>query len=125
MRSSCFLLFCLIVASAVAIGQVNPIPFVSQPLVPTSTAPGGGDFVLTVNGTGFVSASVVNWNAASLQTTFVTSSQLKATVPASDIAQAGTASITVVNPPPGGGTSGVVFFLRYKPNHKSYLHQLF
>jgi hypothetical protein len=28
---------------------------------------------------------------------------LRATIPATDIATAGTATITVVNPPPGGG----------------------
>jgi hypothetical protein len=42
--------------------------------------------------------------------TFVSSSQLKASILASDIAKAGTASVRVVNPSPGGGTSNVAFF---------------
>jgi hypothetical protein len=63
-----------------------------------------------LNGTGFVSDSVVNWNSVALATTFVNSSQLTALVPASDIATAGTASVTVASPGPGGGTSNVVFF---------------
>jgi hypothetical protein len=87
-----------------------PVPFVGQPLVPGTAAPGGGDFVLTVNGTGFVSSAVVNWNGIALQTQFVSESQLTAIVPAADIATAGTASVTVVNPAPGGGTSNPVFF---------------
>jgi hypothetical protein len=87
----------------------NPAPLINQPLVPDATAPGGPQFTLTVNGTGFVSGSVVDWNGSPLATTFVSSSQLTATVPASNIATATSASITVVNPSPGGGTSNVVF----------------
>lgn len=87
-----------------------PVPFINQPLVPDATAPGGPQFTLTVNGTSFVSNSVVNWNSSPLATQFVSQSQLTATVPAADIATASTAWVTVVNPPPGGGTSNVEFF---------------
>jgi uncharacterized protein (DUF2141 family) len=97
-------------SGVIVLAQTNPIPFVNQPLVPTSSAPGGPGFVLTVNGTQFVSSSVVNWNGAPLTTTFVSNMQLTATVSALDIAKAGTASVTVVNPAPGGGTSGMVPF---------------
>ena len=86
------------------------VPFISLPLIPDATAPGGQQFTLTVNGTGFVSNSVVNWNGSALATQFVNGSQLTAIVPAADITTAGTASVTVVNPAPGGGTSNVVFF---------------
>jgi hypothetical protein len=65
---------------------------------------------LTVNGTGFTSGSVVNWNGSGLATTFVSGSQLTAIVPAVDIASASTAWVTVVNPAPGGGTSNTGFF---------------
>lgn len=88
----------------------NPVPFVNQPLVPDATGPGGPDFTLTVNGTGFISGSVVNWNGTALTTQFVTGSKLTATVPAANIATASTASVTVVNPAPGGGRSNVEFF---------------
>ena len=88
----------------------NPVPFINDPLVPTSVAPGGAGFTLTVNGTGFVSGATIKWNGTALTTTFVSGSQLTATVPATNIATAATATITVSNPPPGGGTSNVVFF---------------
>ena len=91
-------------------GTVNPVPLINQPLVPDAVAPGGAGFTLTVNGTGFVSGSVVNWNGSARATTFVSSSQLTATILASDIATDSTASVTVVNPSPGGGNSNVVFF---------------
>ena len=84
-----------------------PVPFINLPLVPDATAPGGTDFTLTVSGTGFVSGSVVKWNGSPRPTTFVSNSQLKAGISAADIATAGTASVTVVNSAPGGGTSNV------------------
>ena len=92
----------------VAVAQ-NPVPIVNQPLVPDAVKPGGVAFTLTVNGTGFVSTSLVKWNGSARATTFVSSSQLKANILVSDIAKAGTASVTVVNPGPGGGVSNVVF----------------
>jgi hypothetical protein len=97
------------VFSSAAFAQ-NPVPFINQPLVPDATAPGGEPFTLTVNGTGFVSGSAVNWNGSALDTQFINASQLKATVPAADIATASTASVTVVNPAPGSGASNVAFF---------------
>jgi hypothetical protein len=57
----------------------NPVPLVSQPLVPDAVKPGGNGFTLTVNGTGFVSSSTVNWNGSKRATTFVNRVQLRAT----------------------------------------------
>jgi hypothetical protein len=88
----------------------NPVPLINQPLVPDARKPGGAEFMLTVNGTGFVSTSVVKWNGSSQTTTFMSSSQLIAKILASDVVAARTVSVTVVNPSPGGGTSNVVFF---------------
>jgi FG-GAP-like repeat/Putative Ig domain len=88
----------------------NPVPFLNQPLVPDAVSPGGSQFTLTANGTGFLPTSTVNFNGAALATTFVSNKQLTAVVPAAEIATAATASITVVNPSPGGGSSNVVYF---------------
>jgi hypothetical protein len=98
------------ILSSTAFAAENPVPLINQPLVPDAVAPGGAGFTLAVRGTGFVSGAVVNWNDSSLATTFVSHSQLTASVPASDIAAASTASVTVVNPSPGGGRSNVMFF---------------
>jgi len=75
-----------------------------------SAAPGSQGFTLKVRGTGFVSSSVVYWNGSPRVTAFVNHAQLTATILASDVAAAGTASVAVVNPAPGGGTSNVEFF---------------
>lgn len=90
-------LVCLLSGFRLAVAQ-NAVPFVNTPLVPGAVAPGGPGFMLAVHGTGFVSGSKVEWNGAPLATTFVSGSQLTATVPAANIAATGTASITVVNP---------------------------
>lgn len=65
---------------------------------PASKIAGTGAFTLTVNGSNFVSGnSVVKWNGSNRTTTFVSSSQLTASILATDITTAGTASITVAN----------------------------
>ena len=87
----------------------SPVPGLSS-LSPASTIVGGGAFTLTVNGSGFVSSSVVRWNGANRTTTFVSSSQLQAAIAASDVASVGTATVTVFSPAPGGGTSGSLPF---------------
>src|SRR5207247_10350 len=92
----------------------NPVPTITS-ISPTSTTAGSAQFTLTVNGTKFVSTSTVNWNGSALTTTFVSSIKLTAIVPAANVATAGTASIMVVNPSPGGGTSNSVTFTINNP----------
>lgn len=88
----------------------NPVPFLNQPLVPAAVPPGGGGLTLRVSGTGLVSGATIDFNGAPLTTTFVDSEHLSAVIPATDVATAGTAPVTVVNPSPGGGSSNVVYF---------------
>jgi hypothetical protein len=109
MKPLALIVLIALVASC-ALAQVNPVPLVNLPLVPDTAAPLGHGFTLTVNGTGFVPGSVVNWNGAARATTFVSSSRLTATVLSSDITTAATASVTVISPAPGGGTSEAVYF---------------
>jgi len=67
-----------------AITPANPVPLINQPLVPEAVKPGGAGFTLTVNGTGFVSGSLVNWNGSARDTTFVSTAKLTANIPPSD-----------------------------------------
>ena len=68
---------------------------------------GSSDFVLTVNGMGFASNSVVYWKSASIATTYVSAQQLTAQMSMADIATAGAASVYVNNPGTGMYASGV------------------
>jgi len=93
-----------------AASAANPVPLISQPLNPDAAVPGAAAFTLAVSGTGFVSGAVVKWNGSARATNFVSNSTLTAAILATDIASLTTASVTVVNPAPGGGTSNVAFF---------------
>lgn len=97
-------------AAGTCVAQNNPVPLIEQPLVPAAAAPAGPGFTLTVHGAGFVSGSIVNWNGIPLVTTFESASNLTAVVPAANVALSGTASVTVFNPVPGGGSSDPASF---------------
>jgi hypothetical protein len=95
---------------AAAANAPNAVPMIYQPLIPTTAKPGSSGFTLTVNGTGFAPGAILTWNGQTRATSVISSSQVQAVIESSDVAQVGTASVAVVNPTPGGGTSNVVFF---------------
>jgi len=93
-----------ILGSAFAQAQA---PFLNQPLIPQSGAPGGA-FILTVNGTGFAPGAAIDWNGVAKATTFVSAQRLTAKISPSDTHSAGTISVTVKNPT--GPASNVGYF---------------
>jgi hypothetical protein len=80
-------------------------------LSPGDGTAGGELFTLTVNGANFVSGSVVLWNGAVRDTTFVSGTQLTATILAADIAAGGTNLVTVANPEPDAATAAAQPFV--------------
>jgi 6-phosphogluconolactonase (cycloisomerase 2 family) len=86
-----------------------PLPTIST-ISPSSKVAGDAAFTLTINGTNFIAASMVNFGGTAPTTTFVSATQLTAAIPAAAIASAGTAVVTVTNPAPGGATSNTVNF---------------
>ena len=76
-------------------------------LSPSSAAPGGVSFTLTLSGAAFTARSTAQWNGAPLVTTFVSASKLTAIVPAVLIATAGTANVAVSG---DGATSNALPF---------------
>jgi len=89
----------------------NPVPTIAS-LFPSITQVGvlpPGN-LLAVNGTNFVSSSVVAFNGISRTTNFVGATQLTVPVTASDVASNATINVTVSNPSPGGGVSGSLAF---------------
>jgi hypothetical protein len=85
----------------------NPVPVLAA-LSPNNAMAGGTGFTLTATGTNFVASSVVRWNGVNRTTTFVTSTELRAAIPANEVAVGGSAQITVFDPLPGGGTSNAL-----------------
>src|SRR6202012_2604338 len=81
---------------------VSATPTAGAPVITTlsstSAAAGSSAFALTIHGSGFGSGSTVMWNTTALATTFVSATHLTANVPATLLASAGRASLTVSNP---------------------------
>lgn len=87
--------------------QPGTVPTISG-LVP-DTANQGSAVMLTINGTNFNSNAEVKWNGGAQSTTFVSASQLTASIPATTLNMPATVQITVTNPGTpstqyGGGT---------------------
>jgi hypothetical protein len=87
-------------------GSARPSPNLSS-ISPTSVTLAEVDkgVVLSVNGTNFVSASVVIFNGSPLATTIVSSKQLQVTLTSSLITEVGTAAVAVNTP--GGNSSSL------------------
>jgi hypothetical protein len=86
----------------ITIGNVAPT---LTSMSPQHVIVGAPTFTLTMTGTNFNSSSVANWNTTALTTTFVSATQLTASVPQALYATAGTSKVSVVNPGTGGGTT--------------------
>jgi hypothetical protein len=92
----------------------NPSPSVTS-VSPASGTAGGPAFTATVSGSNFISSSTVEWNGSARPTTFTSGTSIQAAITAADIATAGTASVAVSNPAPGGGTSSSLTFTINNP----------
>ncbi|MBC8076996.1 MAG: IPT/TIG domain-containing protein, partial [Chloroflexales bacterium] len=67
-------------------------------VAPTSAPVGSGDTLVTVTGSGFAAGTVAQLNGTALATTVISDTQLQATIPAANLALAGTFSLAAVNP---------------------------
>jgi len=77
-------------------------------LSPATIPAGSTGFTLTVNGSNFLSGATVVWGTASLPTSFVSATQLTATVLTAQVADAGADAVYVANP--GGAPSATSSF---------------
>jgi hypothetical protein len=92
-------------ASATIAGSAYNVPPVLTSVSPAAIQTGSPDTTVTVTGSGFSSASTVMLSSAALTTSFISSTQLSAIVPAADLTALGWAPLTVSTPAPGGGSS--------------------
>src|SRR5579863_4086505 len=90
--------------------QTAPPPFLAS-LSPTSAAPGGPGFTLTVNGSSLAPGATIEWNNLPLPTSFLSATQLTAAVPAALITNPGPVTITVVNYTNGPPSNPLTFLI--------------
>ncbi|HKC00319.1 MAG TPA: IPT/TIG domain-containing protein [Terriglobales bacterium] len=84
----------------------NGMPKITQ-LVPSTAMANSGAFVLTVNGSGFGTDSLVYWGTATRTTTYVSTSKVTANITDADIMNPGTVQVYVHS---GGANSNSVPF---------------
>ncbi len=81
-------------------------------------------FTLTVTGTGFANGLVVNWNGSPRPTTFVSATQLTASITAADTAFLGTGlgavAVTVSGSGPGTNSNSLKFSLAALPSGSNF-----
>ncbi|HEY1253595.1 MAG TPA: IPT/TIG domain-containing protein, partial [Terracidiphilus sp.] len=102
-------------ASSAISFTILPQPPTVSSLSPSMATAGGAAFTLTISGTNFTTASKALWNSSQLSTTYVSSTQLTAAVPACLITAAGTPGITVNT---AGGVSPAASFTINPPAPK-------
>ncbi len=93
----------------------NPAPTLTL-LSPNSATAGDPGGTVTVTGADFVPASTVLFDGVPQPTTFVGGTTLEVMVTLAQLAAAGTISVTVFTPAPGGGTSGALLFTVNNPS---------
>jgi len=93
-----------VVTETIVSGGGAAVPVLTS-LSPSSAVAGGSPFVLTLNGSNFVSGAAVLWNGSSRTTTFISSTQLQATITDLDIVTAGVTLVAVNNPASAGDNS--------------------
>jgi hypothetical protein len=88
---------------------VAPLPALAS-LAPAGVVSGSPDVALIVEGSGFVRRSTVRRNGQPRSTQFVSPTRLTFIAPAGDLAQPGSARVTVHTSPVGGGESAALQF---------------
>jgi hypothetical protein len=98
--------------------EKNPdeaLPPVVKSVAPSKATVGSVGPTVIVSGDNFVERSVVQLDGAPLATTFVSATELRATIPTSQLTAVGTLRISVGTAPPGGGASQEVTFTVENP----------
>ena len=98
------------ISNSIVLNVVNPSPVIAGVNPQSFVAGSTTSAAITVSGSGFDAASQVLINGTGRPTAFRPSSSLVATLATGDVAAAGTYTVQVVNPSPGGGSSAILHF---------------
>jgi Tol biopolymer transport system component len=105
-------------STPVSLNVLTAVPAITA-ITPTSALAGAVSASLSITGTGFLnqySFVQVNGSSQTATTTIGGSTSATASLTAGDLVSAGVNQITVVNKPPGGGTSNIVTY-SINPTH--------
>lgn len=89
----------------------NQAPQLNGNLSPASTVAGSAGFSLTVAGSNFTPTCAVLWNGSPRPTQIVSSARAVATIAPSDVAAAGTATVSVIDTSTGLKSNTVTFVI--------------
>ena len=90
-------------------GTPQNLPILTA-IAPSNAVVGAAAINLSLFGSNFQNGATVNWNGTMLSSSWIGATRMTATIPASDLTSAGTASVTVTNPGSGGGASSPQVF---------------
>lgn len=87
----------------------NPVPSLTS-IDPSSIVLGSPDFTLTLYGDNLVNGSIVSFNNQQFSSTYISKTQISATIPSSAIVTPGNYPVNTINPGPSGGESNILTF---------------
>ena len=103
-------------------GTSNPVSFRVQYAAPTlssispaSANAGSGPTLVVFAGTNFYPASQITFDGVAATTTYVSATEVRATLTAAQLANGGVLAARVTTPAPGGGTTGTQSFTVQNP----------
>ncbi|MEO8798235.1 MAG: IPT/TIG domain-containing protein, partial [Polyangiaceae bacterium] len=96
-------------SSSLSFTVTNPSVAIAS-VSPSTALVGEAAKTVTVTGSGFVGATLLAFNGTNLASSFVDSTHLSATLPATSLTNAGNFSVVASNPAPGGGVSSPFSF---------------
>lgn len=96
-------------ANGSAPAQENPVPILYS-ISPDSIVKGNDGITMTLFGDNFVTSSVVKFNNVVMSISFISLSELEATIAPEYLSTLGIFEVIVFNPLPGGGTSDAKLF---------------
>lgn len=96
-------------SGALKLSVMNPTPSLDT-YAPFQAYAGAADTPFVLTGSNFVATSVVRIGGVDVPTTFISATELRATMPASKLAAVGIVPVLVFTPAPGGGSSQTLGF---------------
>ena len=100
-------------SSAAPLEVDNPVPVITGSS-PSGLLSGATPTAVTVTGSGFVPATVIQVNGTARATTYIDATHVSLSLTVNDLANPGSIALVAINPAPGGGTWAGAYSPRYR-----------